>query len=109
MTNPATEPSRQVRRAHARAAQGAARATPEAENRGLTQAILDAASAKAAAAEQAKALAKAHLAEVEVQAWLKDMDARLEVIFAHPEQNLGEIEEQLAHSVKEPLRLSAAE
>jgi len=35
------------------------------------------------------------------------MDARLEVIFAHPEQNLGEIEEQLAASVKEPLRLMA--
>jgi len=35
------------------------------------------------------------------------MDARLEVIFAHPEQNLGEIEEQLARSVREPLRLLA--
>lgn len=35
------------------------------------------------------------------------MDERLEVIFAHPEQNLGEIEEQLARSIKEPLRLLA--
>jgi hypothetical protein len=68
---------------------------------------MDAASAKAAAAAQAASLAKAQLAEAEVQAWLNDMDARLEVIFRHPEQNLGEIEEQLAHSVKEPLRLLA--
>jgi hypothetical protein len=103
-----TELSRQVRRARARqATRAAAAATPQAENRCLTQVILDAASAKAAAAAQAAALAKAQLAEVEVQAWLKDMDARLEVIFAHPEQNLGEIEEQLACSVKEPLRLLA--
>lgn len=102
------QPSRQVRRARApEAAQAAARSTPEAEDRRLTEAILDAASAKAAAAAQAAALAKAQLAEAEVQAWLKDMDARLEVIFAHPEQNLGEIEEQLARSVKEPLRLLA--
>jgi hypothetical protein len=35
------------------------------------------------------------------------MDARLAVIFAHPEQNLGEIEEELAGSVKKPLRLLA--
>jgi hypothetical protein len=75
--------------------------------RSLTQDILDTASAKAAAAAQAASLAKAQLAETEVQVWLKDMEARLEVIFAHPEQNLGEIEEQVARSVKEPLRLLA--
>ena len=103
-----TEPSRQVRRARARsAARAADRATPPDESRCLTEAILDAAAAKAAAAAQAATLAKAQLAEAEVQAWLKDMDARLQVIFAHPEQNLGEIEEQLARSVKEPLRLLA--
>jgi len=97
-----------VRRARARqAARAAAGSTPEAGSRRLTQDILDAASAKAAAAVQAAALAKAQLAETEVQAWLKDMNARLDVIFAHPEQNLGEIEEQLARSVKEPLRLLA--
>ncbi len=42
------------------------------------------------------------MAQAEIQAWLKDMDARLEVIFNHPEQNLGEIEEQLARSIKNP-------
>jgi hypothetical protein len=107
-TKTTTEPSRQVRRARARdAARVTARTTSADEHRRVTETILDAATAKAAAAEQAKTLAKAQLAEAEVQAWLKDMDARLEVIFAHPEQNLGEIEEQLARSVKEPLRLLA--
>jgi len=83
------------------------RQSPDAELECLTEKILDAAAVKAAAAAQAASLAKAQLAEAEVKAWLKDMDARLEVIFAHPEQNLGEIEEQLAASVKEPLRLMA--
>jgi hypothetical protein len=107
-TAPTTEPSRQVRRARAReAARAAIRTTPADQSRCLTETILDAAAAKAAAADQAATLAKAQLAEAEVQAWLKDMDARLQVIFAHPEQNLGEIEEQLARSVKEPLRLLA--
>ena len=113
MSNPSpphtpTESSRQVRRARAReSARVAARTTLPEESRGLAETILDAATAKAAAAAQAKTLAQAQLAEAEVQAWLKDMDARLQVIFAHPEQNLGEIEEQLARSVKEPLRLLA--
>jgi hypothetical protein len=108
VTTSLTEPSRQIRRAQARAAaRVATRSTPQSQARRLTEEILDAASAKAAAAAQALALAQAQLAEAEVAAWLKDMHARLEVIFAHPEQNLGEIEEQLARSVKEPLRLLA--
>ena len=73
----------------------------------MAAASAKAAAAKAAAAAQAASLAKAQLAEIEVQAWLKDMDARLEVIFAHPEQHLGHIEEELAQAVKEPLRLLA--
>jgi len=97
-----------VRRAQTRkSAREAARQSPGAQPQRLTEQIIDAAAAKAAAAAQAASLAKAQLAEAEVQAWLKDMDARLEVIFAHPEQNLGEIEEQLARAVKEPLRLLA--
>jgi len=103
-----TQPSRQVRRAQARqAARASAPSTPQAQAQHLTQEILDAASAKAAAAAQALTLAQAQLAQTEIQAWLQDMNARLEVIFAHPEQNLGEVEEQLARSVKEPLRLLA--
>ena len=100
------EPSRQVRRGQARKA-AHAHSTPQEQNQRLTDEIMDAASAKAAAAAQAAGLAKAQLAESEVQAWLKDMDARLEVIFAHPEQHLGHIEEDLAQAVKEPLRLLA--
>jgi hypothetical protein len=108
LTNPTAQLSRQVHRVQTReAARALARLTPQVQNRRLTQAILDAASAKVAAAAQATTLTKAQLAEAELQVWLKDMDARLEVIFAHPEQNLGEIEEQLARSVKEPLRLLA--
>jgi hypothetical protein len=94
------EPSRQVRRARARA-----QVADQSPN--LTQTILDVAAAKAAAAAQAQTLAQAQLSQAEVQAWLKDMDARLAVIFNHPEQNLGEIEEQLARSIQEPLRLLA--
>jgi len=107
-TTTTAQPSRQVRRAQTRnTARTATHSTPQAQARCLTENILDAAAAKAAAAAQAASLAKAQLAQTEVQTWLKDMDARLEVIFAHPEQNLGEIEEQLARSVKEPLRLLA--
>ena len=105
---PTARPSRQVGRAQTRKTrQAAARSTPQAWNRELTQHILDAPAAKSAAAAQAATLAKAQLAEAEVQAWLKDMNQRLEVICTHPEQNLGEIEEQLAVAVKEPLRLLA--
>lgn len=105
---PTLTPSRQVRHALSRKArQTGSGFAPQAQNHELTERILDAATLKAAAAAQAAALAQAKLAEVEVQAWLKDMDGRLEVIFAHPEQNLGEIEEQLARSIKEPLRLLA--
>src|SRR6266700_3531182 len=100
------EPSRQVRRGQARKATRS-HPTPPEQNQRLTDAIMDAASAKAAAAGQAASLAKAQLAESEIQAWLKDMHARLEVIFAHPEQHLGHIEEDLAQAVKEPLRLLA--
>jgi len=109
LASPTVEPSRQVRRARARqaGARATAGSTPEAESRRLAEEILDGAAAKAATAALAQTLAKAQLAEAEVQAWLKDMNARLDVIFAHPEQNLGEIEEQLARSVKEPLRLLA--
>lgn len=107
-TSTTAPPSRQVRRAQIRNARRAATdATPQAQAQCLTQDILDSASAKSAALAQAASLAEAHLAPAEIQAWLKDMDERLGVIFAHPEQNLGEIEEQLARSVKEPLRLLA--
>jgi hypothetical protein len=60
---------------------------------------------KAAAAAQAIAITQGHLTQVELQTWLKDMEARLQVIEQHPEQNLGHIEEQIAASAREPMRL----
>ena len=97
-------PSRQARRAQTRQAQRAAtRPTSHQQAQHLTEAILEAAAAKAAAAQQAAA----RLTEVEVQTWLQDLHTRLDVIAQHPEQNLGAIEEQLARSVKEPMRLLA--
>ena len=102
------QPSRQARRAQVRKSDCAtARQTQRKQDQDLAEEIIDAATAKTAAAAQAASLVKAELAEIEVQAWLKDMNARLDVIQQHPEQNLGEIEEQLARSVKEPLRLIA--
>ena len=102
------QPSRQARRAQVRKSDcTTARQTQRKQDQDLAEEIIDAATAKTAAAAQAASLVKAELAEIEVQAWLKDMNARLDVIQQHPEQNLGEIEEQLARSVKEPLRLIA--
>ena len=97
--------SRQVRRAQAR------QASPPGQDlhgpaRQLTEEIIGAAVAKAAAAQQAATMAKAQLTEGELQAWLQDLSARLDVILDHPEQNLGEMEEQLAR-LKEPYRLLA--
>jgi len=97
--------SRQVRRAQIRKAPPTGQ-DPHGPARQLTEEIIDGATAKAAAAQQAATMAKAQLAQSEIQAWLQDMYARLEVILDHPEQNLGEMEEQLAR-LKEPYRLLA--
>jgi hypothetical protein len=104
-TTAAATVSRQVRRARARKAPPTG---PDAHgpDRQLTEEIIDAARAKAAAAQQAATMAKAQLAESEIQAWLQDMYARLDVVLDHPEQNLGQMEEQLAR-LKEPYRLLA--
>ena len=67
------------------------------------------AQAAATAAERAAAVAlnRAHLSEAEWTQWQRDMEQRLEEIQKHPEQNLGFIEEELARSSREPLRLLA--
>ena len=98
--------SRQVRRAQTRKTARSSGPDAHAPARQLTEEIIDAARAKAAAAQQAAMMAKAQLAESEIHAWLRDMYARLDVILDHPEQNLGEMEEQLAR-LKEPYRLLA--
>lgn len=100
--NPTPAPGR---RAPARARK--AKRQAEAQNQSLTQEIMDQGALKAAAAAQAKAVTKGHLTEAETQAWLKDLDTRLQVIQQHPEHHLGHIEELIAASTKEPMRLIA--
>jgi len=72
-----------------------------------TEAILKQEAARAQLAAQAAALTQARLTPTEVQAWITDLEARLLTIQQHPEQTLGNIEEQLARSAREPLRLLA--
>jgi hypothetical protein len=92
--------TRQSRRAQAR--------QPQAEQtRQLTTEIMSQGEARAAAKAQALALSRGQLTDAELQAWRADYEARLQTILRHPEQNLGHIEESLAESVKEPLRLLA--
>jgi hypothetical protein len=61
--------------------------------------------ARAAAAAAAAAVTKGQLTDAELQAWRTDLEARLEIIQQHPEENLGHIEEAVAAAAKEPLRL----
>ncbi len=79
----------------------------QAQNQSFTQEILDRGALQATAAAQARAITQGHLTAAELQAWSKDLEARLQIIQQHPEQNLGHIEEQIAASAQEPLRLIA--
>lgn len=92
--------TRQIRRTQARQ-------SPEQQTQRLTEQIITEATAKAAAAAAAAKITQAHLTDAELQAWRQDMEARLQLIQQNQEQNLGHIEEQLARSAKEPLRLLA--
>ena len=100
-------PSRPVRRARARQAQKGTRPTQEAQTQQITQEIIAHGTAQAAAAAHAAALTKGYLTDAELQAWRTDMEARLQRIQQHPEQNLGHMEEALAAAAQEPLRLLA--
>jgi hypothetical protein len=97
---PAVLSTRQIRRATAR--QG-----PEQHNRRLTEQIISEAEAKAAQAQAASLVTRAHLSDAELHAWRQDLEARLHVIQQHPEQNLGHLEEEIARATKETLRLVA--
>jgi len=72
-----------------------------------TEAILADGATRAQLAAEAAALVQARLTPAEAQRWIQDMEARLLAIQPHPEQTLGDIEEQLARSAREPLRLLA--
>ena len=77
----------------------------------LTQKILDESAAKAAAEAAAAAAAvgvtEAKLMAAELKAWHEDLQQRLGKIIAHPKQNLGFIEVEIARASKEPQRLLA--
>jgi hypothetical protein len=92
--------SRQIRRAQARQ-------SSEQQTRSLTEHIITEAALKTAAASAAAQITHAHLTDDELQAWRQDMEARLQLIEQNQEQNLGHIEEEVARSAKEPLRLLA--
>jgi hypothetical protein len=111
--NTPIKPTRQIRRAQARkirqdqARQDRPTQSPAQQNQRLTEQIITEGAVKAAAAQAAAALTQARLTDAEVQAWRQELDARLQRIQQNSEQNLGHIEEELARSAKEPLRLLA--
>ena len=92
--------TRQIRRAQARQ-------SLEQQTQGLTEQITTEAAVKAAAATAAAQITQARLTDAELQSWRLDVEARLQRIQHNHEQNLGHIEEELARSAKEPLRLLA--
>jgi len=94
----AQKPPRQARRALARQNQAA-------HDQRLTQEIMAKGAAQAAVAAAAAVLTKGQLTDAELQTWRADLEARLETIQQHPEENLGHIEEAVAAAAKEPLRL----
>ena len=102
---PKTRPTRKPHRPPGKVRRAIRAAHHQTER--LSEEVLAQAAAQAAAAAQAKAITKAGLTDAELQAWRQDLEARLETIQQHSEQNLGFIEEQIAASAKEPLRLLA--
>ena len=103
MTILSAPPKRNSRRAPSKIRK--ARRAAQVQNQVLTDQIMAQGAAAAQAAQAAATIDHGYLTPAENQAWLTDMAARLAVIQKHPEQNLGEIEEQVARSAKEPLRL----
>jgi hypothetical protein len=77
------------------------------EQQQLTEEILTAGQAAETAARAAATITQAQLTEGEVEAWRRDLEARLALVQQHSEQNLGFIEEQIALATREPLRLLA--
>ena len=75
------------------------------ERQVLAEAILNDGAAQAAQAAAALSVKRAHLTDDELKDWQRDMEQRLQQIHEHPEQNLGFIEEAVAHGSREPLRL----
>jgi len=96
--------TRHSRRPHVKVRQ--ARQAQAEQNQRLSDQIIRTGAALAEAAAAAT-VTKAELTDAELQAWRQDLEARLETVQQHPEQNLGFIEEHLALGAREPLRLLA--
>lgn len=79
----------------------------EEQRKRLSQEILQEGAALEAAARAAAGVTQAELSEAELQAWRKDMNARLAILDQHPEQNLGFIEEHVFLATRELQRLQA--
>lgn len=81
--------------------------TGRSPTQGLSETILREGHAETARKAAALCMHRACLSPAEIQAWQQDLEGRLEKIQAHPEQNLGFVEETLAQAAREPLRLLA--
>ena len=79
----------------------------QAQNRTLTEQIVAQGVASTAAAKVAATVTKATLTPEESQAWMQDLETRLETIRQCPEKNLGHIEEEMARSTREQMRIIA--
>jgi len=91
---PAQTPTRKRPHVRVRRTQRATRSQAEQ----LSEAILTAGATEAAEAKAAAALTEFDLSPAEVQAWVADCHARLQKVNQDPQQNLGHIEEELAHA-----------
>jgi hypothetical protein len=103
MTTTIDQPTRQVRRARARARQPE---KPSAEQQ-LTEDILSHGAAQSVEAAQAAAITRGYLTDAEVLKWRDDLEARLQLIEQNAEQNMGYTEEEIALATKELQRLMA--
>jgi len=103
--SPASTPTPRTPRPHVKIRQQ--RRAQHQQREQLVNHILDHGASAAAQATAAAAITQARLTDDELQAWRQDLEARLERLQQHPEQNLGFIEEHLALATKEPLRLLA--
>jgi hypothetical protein len=94
-----------VRRPHVALRRAATAA--QRQHRQTVERIVSAGGAREAAAAAAATITNGHLSEAEVLAWRQDLNARLDVLMQHPEQNMGFIEEAVALAGKELMRQSA--
>jgi len=81
-----------------------AKTAAKREQRQVAERVLSEGLAQQSDAATAMAITDGHLTEAEVLAWRQDLNARIDVLLQHPEQNLGFIEEAMASAGKELMR-----